>query len=127
MPFPLSNRHLASVLTLFTLALVAACGDSNAAPATSFDGTDGASLYAQACARCHGTDLKGTDQGPPFLHAFYVPGHHADEAFLIAIRRGARAHHWNFGDMPPVEGLTDQQAQSIIAFIRETQRANGIQ
>ena len=125
------NRRLALLLVALAaaIALLAACGDSDgdATPVITFEGTDGTSLFAQACAGCHGTDLNGTDQGPPFLHAFYVPGHHGDSAFLLAARRGVRSHHWNFGDMPPVEGITDEQVEAIVAFVREQQRAVGIQ
>jgi len=125
------NRRLALLLVapVAAIALLAACGDSDgdATPVVTFEGTDGASLFQQACAECHGTDLNGTDQGPPLLHSFYVPGHHSDAAFLLAARRGAPAHHWNFGDMPPVDGITDDQVEAIVAFVRETQRAAGIQ
>lgn len=54
------------------------------------------------------------------------PGHHADPAFFLAVRRGARTHHWNFGDMPPVQGLSDPQIEAIVSFVRERQRATGI-
>ena len=122
------NRRLAPLLALTAITLLAACGDSDgdATPVVTFEGTDGASLFAQACAGCHGADLNGTDKGPPFLHAFYVPGHHGDSAFLLAAQRGVRAHHWNFGDMPPVEGITGEQVEAIVAFVREQQRAVGI-
>jgi len=39
---------------------------------------------------------------------------------------GVRGHHWPFGDMPPVEGVTRGDVTMIIAYIRELQRANGI-
>jgi len=39
---------------------------------------------------------------------------------------GVRAHHWSFGNMPAVEGLTRADVKMIIAYIRELQRANGI-
>jgi mono/diheme cytochrome c family protein len=120
-------RRLAPLFVLpAAIALLAACGDSRLETRT-FDGTDGAILFQRACAECHGAELTDTDQEPPLLHDFYVPRHHADISFFFAIRRGTRTHHWNFGDMPPVEGLTDNQAESIVAFIRETQRAAGIQ
>ncbi len=118
------------LLAVATIALLlAACGDSDGdtTPVPTFEGLDGASLFQQACSECHGADLTGSDQGPPLLHDFYVPGHHADIAFFFAIRRGTRAHHWNFGDMPPIEGLADDQAEAIVAFVRERQRAAGIQ
>jgi hypothetical protein len=37
-----------------------------------------------------------------------------------------RAHHWNFGSMPPVSGVSDDDVATITAFVREVQRANGI-
>lgn len=108
--------------------LASACTGSDDEPAsTPFTGTDGAALYSQGCASCHGDDLRGTDEGPPFLDAIYRPGHHADVAFLVAVRSGSRAHHWNFGNMPPVEGLTNEQVAAIVEFVREQQRAAGIE
>ena len=44
----------------------------------------------------------------------------------MAVRSGVRPHHWDFGPMPPVPGLTDAQVASIVAFVREQQRAAGI-
>lgn len=110
--------------------LLGACGGSGGdgdPVATPFAGSDGATLYAQACAGCHGADLRGTDQGPPFLDAVYRSGHHADAAFLLAVRRGSRAHHWDFGDMLPVEGLSDGQVAAIVEFVRARQREAGIE
>ena len=123
------TRRLAPLLAIAAITLLAACGgsDADATPVITFEGTDGASLFAQACAGCHGADLTGTDKGPPFLHAFYVPGHHGDAAFFLATQRGVRSHHWNFGDMPPVEGITQEQVTAIVAFVREQQRAVGIE
>ncbi|WP_417614869.1 c-type cytochrome [Oceanisphaera sp.] len=82
--------------------------------------------YEDNCASCHGADLKGTRQGPPFIHKVYEPSHHGDEAFYRAVANGVRAHHWRFGDMPPVAGVTREEVGDIIAYIREQQRANGI-
>jgi len=78
------------------------------------------------CATCHGTDAGGTNSGPPLIHKIYHPGHHADMAFYLAARQGSRAHHWSFGDMPPVQGVSDADLVDIITFVREVQRANGI-
>jgi len=36
------------------------------------------------------------------------------------------SHHWQFGHMPPVPGLSQKDVAKIIAFVRELQRANGI-
>ena len=86
----------------------------------------GAFTYALKCSACHGGKAQGTDKGPPFLSRIYEPGHHPDEAFYRAARNGARAHHWNFGDMPPVDSITDQQIGLIVQYVRAMQRANGI-
>ena len=86
----------------------------------------GKSNYDFACAACHGKNTIGTDKGPAFLHRVYHPGHHGDAAFYLAIKRGVRAHHWPFGDMPPVDGITDAQIKKIILYVRALQRANGV-
>ena len=46
---------------------------------------------------------------------------------MRAVRFGVIAHHWTFGDMPPVEGLSDEQVAAIVDWIRERQRAAGIE
>lgn len=86
----------------------------------------GEALFQANCAQCHGVNTVGTDQGPPFLHPFYNPGHHGDRAFLAAVRNGVRAHHWNFGDMPPQPQVSSAQLRAIVAYVREIQVANGI-
>lgn len=86
----------------------------------------GKALYDEKCASCHGADLKGTDQGPPFLHRIYEPSHHGDAAFQLAVRNGVRAHHWKFGDMKPVPGLSADDVAHITAYVRSQQRRVGI-
>jgi mono/diheme cytochrome c family protein len=88
---------------------------------------EGDFLYQAKCALCHGADLRGTDLGPPHLSVDYQPGHHADGAFTLAALNGVRAHHWNFGDMAPVPGLSQEDMDRIIAFVRETQRLEGFE
>ena len=69
----------------------------------------------------------GTEEiAPPLFHKIYEPSHHADESFQRAVSLGVRAHHWPFGNMPAIEGLTRGDVTMIIAYIRELQRANGI-
>lgn len=86
----------------------------------------GKTLYSDNCASCHGADLKGSDKGPPFLHRVYEPSHHSDLAFQLAVKNGARAHHWKFGDMQPVPGLTPDEVAHITAYVRSEQRRAGI-
>lgn len=87
----------------------------------------GKALFDGNCAACHGTNAAGSDQGPPFVHRIYEPSHHADMAFVLAARQGVRAHHWRFGNMPAVEGITDEDVAKITAYVRALQRANGIE
>ncbi len=87
----------------------------------------GKTVFTAACANCHGTDGVGRDgAGPPLVHKIYEPSHHGDQSFYLAVDRGVRAHHWRFGNMAPVDGLTHSDVAAIIAYIREVQRANGI-
>ena len=87
----------------------------------------GRDTYEANCAACHGPDAAGQEGiAPPLVHVIYEPGHHADESFQRAVALGVRAHHWRFGDMPPVEGLTRRDVAGIVAYVRELQRANGI-
>jgi mono/diheme cytochrome c family protein len=82
--------------------------------------------YDIYCGKCHGKNAAGTDKGPTFLHRVYHPGHHGDAAFMIAPKRGTRAHHWDFGHMKPVDGVMDAQLRTILEYVRAVQRANGI-
>ena len=87
----------------------------------------GRTFFDAKCAACHGENASGVDgAGPPLVHKVYEPSHHGDMAFMLAPRRGVKAHHWRFGDMAPVPGLTDAEIKQIIVYVRELQRANGI-
>ena len=86
----------------------------------------GKRLFDKQCATCHGLDLQGTRQGPPFLHPVYEPSYHGDASFQMAARYGTRAHHWKFGDMPPVPGVTADEVAHITAYVRQQQRGVGI-
>lgn len=78
------------------------------------------------CARCHGPQATGTDHGPPLVHKIYEPNHHGDAAFHRAAAGGVRAHHWQFGDMPKIEGVTSEDVDQIVKYIRWLQRQAGI-
>jgi hypothetical protein len=82
--------------------------------------------YNALCSHCHGVRALGTEQGPPLVDRVYAPGHHADAAFHLAVREGVRAHHFRFGDMPVVYGLTADELQGVIDYIRWLQRTAGI-
>ena len=87
----------------------------------------GKRLYQENCLACHGENAVGQDKvAPPLVHKIYEPSHHGDESFQRAIAVGVRAHHWNFGNIPKIDGLTRTDVAAIISYIRELQRYNGI-
>lgn len=86
----------------------------------------GKALFDRHCLVCHGPEGRGSQTGPALVHAVYVPSHHADEAFLLAVARGVRAHHWRFGDMPPLPDLPPAQVKLITAYVRGLQEKAGL-
>ena len=87
----------------------------------------GQRLFEAKCADCHGPNAVGqAGVAPPLIHIIYEPNHHGDESFQRAVALGVRAHHWKFGNMPAVAGLTRAEVKFIIAYVRELQRHNGI-
>lgn len=123
--------RVGAATAVLVLTILAGCGGTT----PSADAPDvnpelvgvGEELYAANCVECHGADLRGTDRGPSFLSRIYEPGHHGDGAFLMAVQRGVRSHHWEFGDMPPVVGLEPDDIEAIVAFVRTTQRTEGFE
>ena len=88
---------------------------------------EGKTLFEQNCSVCHGPAGDGTTQGPPLVNIIYEPNHHADAAFILAVRNGVRAHHWRFGDMAALPDVTDQTVEEIVGYIRWMQRQVGIE
>lgn len=87
----------------------------------------GEKIFNSSCKACHGPNGEGqAGVAPPFINKIYKPNHHGDEAFQRAVAQGVRSHHWRFGNMPPIEGLTRGDVKMIVAYIRQLQRANGI-
>lgn len=87
----------------------------------------GETIYQSQCADCHGINAVGqAGVAPPLVHIIYEPSHHADEAFQRAVSVGVQQHHWSFGNMPAVEGLTRGDVAMVVDYIRELQQANGI-
>lgn len=87
----------------------------------------GRGVFDANCAACHGRNASGVDgAGPPLVHIIYEPSHHGDGAFYLAVENGVRAHHWRFGNMAAVPGVDRDQINTIVTYIRELQRANGI-
>ena len=123
---------VAGVVLALTFVLSACGGDDPvAAPPESLvplaADADGATIYQARCASCHGEDLRGTDKGPSQLSIVYEPNHHGDESYRSAIRNGVAQHHWDFGNMPAVEDITDDQIERVITYIRTQQQELGFE
>jgi mono/diheme cytochrome c family protein len=88
--------------------------------------TTGQALFNTYCAVCHGTSADGTAQGPSFLSSIYASSHHRDMSFSLAVKQGVRAHHWAFGDMPPMPHVTDEQVVQITTYVRWLQQQAGV-
>ena len=86
----------------------------------------GKTLFDDNCASCHGTNAAGSENGPPLIHVIYEPGHHSDGSFFLAVSRGVRQHHWNFGNMPEQPNVSEQDTALIIEYVRALQVANEI-
>ena len=91
----------------------------------------GEAVFNANCSLCHGVGATGTNQGPPLVHRVYEPGHHPDFSIRNAIAQGVKQHHWVFGNMAPVPGISDDDVEqgangSVVCYIREIQRAGGI-
>ena len=124
------------VLALILIAVIGCGGETMPADDTATPSAPGSDLSNSAlagkqafdanCAICHGADVMGTTTGPPLIDRIYEPGHHNDFSIRSAVRNGVPAHHWWFGDMPPVAGVSDSAVENIICYIRELQLANGI-
>ena len=98
-----------------------------AVPELSEDARAGGEVFDRRCSTCHRGNAAGSGVGPPLVHRIYRPDHHADVAFALAIQRGVRSHHWKFGDMPSQPGLSAREVETLVRYVRELQRANGIE
>lgn len=127
------------LLIVLFVALIA-CGESTA-PHTGHDASQqpiagptelteaarqGETVFNSHCAQCHGQAAVGTNLGPPLIDRVYHPGHHGDAAFHLAVVRGVRQHHWTFGNMLPVPGVTESEVSQIICYVRHLQLTAGI-
>jgi len=86
----------------------------------------GKKRFEQNCASCHGQQAVGSDKGPTLIHKYYEPNHHGDAAFFRAVASGVKQHHWRFGNMPAVSGVTPRDVQQIINYVRWLQQQKGI-
>jgi len=92
------------------------------------DERGGEAAFNKFCVECHGRNAGGREGfGPPLVHEIYEPDHHADISFLYAPIVGVKAHHWSFGNMPSIPGITEEETALVLKYVRALQVANGIQ
>jgi len=139
------GRILVAILALVVVMAVSACGGGVVAPPSGGpNGTTaraataqptatppahqaGEALFTRHCLSCHGVAAAGTTMGPPLVDPLYTPDKVADDAFTKAALFGALKRQWDFGDMPPVAGITDPDVRQITGYIRYLQRQAGIE
>lgn len=119
-----SGPLLAALVVAIAVGVTACNGD----PAADDGGAvaRGEELFTNNCAVCHGEQGSGTATGPPLVHEIYEPGHHPDASFHRATQEGVAQHHWDFGPMAPVPGLSESEVDDIVVYVRELQREAGI-
>ncbi len=126
---------LSIVLVTASTILFAGCTttDESAAPQPTVEIDRGPTVYhgdesfQNRCAVCHGQQADGTATGPPLVNRLYEIGHHPNFSFHNAVNKGVIAHHWNFGDMPPIPNVPPEEIDAIICHVRDLQRTEGIQ
>ncbi len=123
------KKMFVSLFVAVAVTGLAACGGGSSAGSSQSEASTekGAAAYQNSCASCHGVDLRGTGKGPSQLSVVYEPNHHGDDAYRSAIANGAPQHHWEFGDMPPVQDITAAETEDVIAYIRSEQERLGFE
>jgi mono/diheme cytochrome c family protein len=86
----------------------------------------GEEVFQSRCATCHGDDLRGTFVGPPLIHELYAPDVFPDDGIREAIANGVPAHNWDSDGMPPVSGLSRDDVEAVIRYVRSMQHAGGL-
>lgn len=87
----------------------------------------GKMLFIANCQRCHGENAGGTWRMPSLVSQSYGPKNFKDRRFYIAVSSGARSRYWlNFQDMQPIKGLSQEDAKSILHYVRDLQKQVGI-
>ena len=96
-------------------------------PELSAEAKNGKIAFEAHCVHCHGVNASGADRGPSLIDRIYQPAHHGDFSFVRAVTLGVPQHHWLFGSMPAQPQVSRQEIDRTIVYLRELQKANGIQ
>ncbi len=82
----------------------------------------GKRVFEGHCADCHGYQALGSPRGPSLQDRVYWRDLLDKRTFHSAITDGVRAYRWTYGDMPPVEGLSFNQIETVARYIHELQQ-----
>jgi cytochrome c oxidase cbb3-type subunit III len=74
----------------------------------------GAQLFMEYCAGCHGADAKGGDKAPSLISAA-SPLNRSDSELLRIVRDGTA------GGMPPFAQIGDDNIRAVVQFLREVE------
>jgi mono/diheme cytochrome c family protein len=118
------GRRLVVGVLLALILAVQACGGTDDTEGDAV--ARGEVLFASNCVVCHGEQAMGNPNGPPLVHELYAADVYSNEEFRAAVNEGVPERHWDFGEMPSMRGLSDQQIDDIIAYVHERQRAAGL-
>jgi len=61
------------------------------------------------------------------LAGAYNADDHGDATFVLVTLDGGRAHRWNFWDTTSVPGMSEEDVDRTVAFVRENQRIEGFE
>jgi mono/diheme cytochrome c family protein len=117
---------LLACAALVAVVAVGCGGGEPAAPSVAGDVDSGAVLYDRNCAGCHGADGTGAADGPGLLYEQYALPGFDDQALVSAIVQGAPEEAWEYGAMPRIRGLSDQDLADLVAFVRALQGEAGL-
>ncbi|MDO9116644.1 MAG: cytochrome c [Nitrospira sp.] len=126
------SRACGMAVLFCVVGVAPACSQGESAPKAAVNAVvpaevqPGEGKFKANCAACHGGGGVGTSQGPPLVHKIYEPNHHGDAAFQRAAANGVKAHHWEFGNMPKIDGVTPDDVDQIIKYVRWLQKQAGI-
>ncbi len=126
------SRACGMAVLFCVVGVAPACSQGESAPKAAVNGAipadvqPGEAKFKANCSACHGVGGVGTSQGPPLVHKIYEPNHHGDAAFQRAAANGVKAHHWEFGNMPKIDGATPDDVDQIIKYVRWLQKQAGI-
>jgi len=83
--------------------------------------------FARECGGCHGRAAQGTARGPALATTSYGRSRFDDDSIRSAVREGRVPRSPDSAGMPASPEIPESDLAQILDFLREVQRARGIQ